>query len=85
MNEYTWVTQEGEKILIWDLTDQHLNNLIKWLERTVFPCGSYGDGDSEEMYYEEECGTDLPIYPLLRYEQARRVRWRGVERTANRT
>ena len=61
----TWTDANGVETRIRDLDDQHLVNIIRWLERTTFAAG--GGSGPDDFWYEETDGTDHECYvPLLR-------------------
>lgn len=68
-----WTTKEGKRIEIQDMTDDHIRNCIKMLDRE----GTYVTGvsgvDASDMYCEEEPWCEHPTYKALKEELMNRV------------
>ena len=50
-------TKDGKKIKLADLETNHLENIIKWIEKKAeegFTISSGGGSTSEDMWYDEE-------------------------------
>jgi hypothetical protein len=78
MNTKKWTTKDGTKIRIKDMTDSHLLNTLRLLERTaslmIVECPCDGDKDwcfcGRNRHYEPEDLT--PLYFDLKKEAVRR-------------
>lgn len=79
MND-VWITGDGDAVRVKDMTNSHLCNALRWLERTTFQnCGGSMD-ETESFWVEEIEGTDHQMYPIMVAEaRKRRLIWNKEE------
>jgi len=77
-----WRTKDGREIPIKELTDKHLLNIKKWIERKAEEglIIEYGFDDGEEVWYDRDIlfGEEAKI--MLGYDEIREeIKRRGLE------
>ena len=71
MND-VWITGDGDAVRVKDMTDRHLSNTLRWLERSTFQDCTGDMGGSDTFNVEEIEGTDHQIYPIMVAEARKR-------------
>jgi hypothetical protein len=66
MSDEYWITREGKRILISEMTDQHLVNTIQMLDRWKGEFLIACEGETDEYYMEDDYTYRLLVREYIR-------------------